>query len=309
VNGPRDLPELRLWLLDMWRGPFLAHAATSVADRFMDDPRYAHLDPHAEPHFLNRAELWWITPEMSRLVRRAAESLPPTTLTEELIPKNKVVFAVFAEPLIGTDAEIEGSEMNVRALLWYRCRVVLDPNPDHHYATVAMYGDAPTYMPDDVPYVPLGHTDWRYGTDTEVPTFNPRPDDADATRLESMAQDRRWLAALNLLAAEPLAETRIVRQTNKAKIRRYQRDGIPGDVRLVGLRTAPQSEAGEDEPRKVNWSHRWVVGQDTGGFWKQVVYGPGRSLRRPQWIMPYEKGPKNKPLVIKDTVRVVREDP
>jgi hypothetical protein len=308
ITSPRDLPELRLWLLDMWHGPFAAHAAASAMDHDVGDPRYVHLDARTEVHFLKLAELWWISPEMSTLVRRAAESLPPTTLTEDLIPQDRPVLAFFAEPLIGSDAAVAGNEMKVRTLMWYSGRVVSDPNPNHMYATVSMHADAPDYLEGAWPYVPVGRTDWLYGTDTEAPTIPPAPGDDNAVRLASMAEDRRWLAALALLAAEPLAQASIVRQTNKSKVRKLRRSGLPSDVRLVGLRTAPTESSGAGGHRKVEWSHRWIVGQDTGGFWKQVPYGPGKSLRRPKWIMPFEKGPKDKPLIIKDTVHVLRED-
>lgn len=302
VDGPRDLPDLRLWFLDMWKGPFRPFVHTDDL-RFAGDPRFGHLEVLPEIELLSEAELWWITPEMSRLISHAAASLPPTTLTDELIPRGRPVFAWFAEPLLGDDAAIEGHQITVRALL-YSSQAHIIWEPDTRYATVSMYSQTPF---EELPFAPVGRTDWRYGDDTEEPSFDARPDDDDARRAASMAQDRRWLAALNLLAAQPLAEQSIVKQTNKARIRKYRRTGLPSDVRLVGLRTAPREDSAEPgESRAVNWSHRWIVGEESGGFWKQQAYGPGWSLHRPIWILPFEKGPKDKPLIVKDTVHVLR---
>jgi hypothetical protein len=124
-----------------------------------------------------------------------------------------------------------------------------------------------------------------------------------------MAQDRRWLAALVLLAREAVSSSRTDGPTNKSVIRRLRKAGdYPTDVRVIDLNraVADPAEPGDAKGGKVTHDHRWTVGEDTGGFWKQVVYGPGRSLRRPQWIMPYIAGPKDKPLKPKETVRVVR---
>lgn len=290
----------------MWNGLYDLHARMSQPVVTGDDPRFTHLDADAERHFLNDAELWWVTPEMSALVRHAADSLPPTTLTEDLIPKHKTVLAFLAEPLVGIDAGIEGHDMRVQILMWYHIKLIWDPTGD--FITTSMYAQTPQYP--EAPYMPVGRTDWRYGTDTEAVTFNPGNANADDdNRLASMAQDRRWLAALVLLAAQPLAEHTTVCLTNKSRLRAYRKkSNLPHNVRLVDVRRTIREAATNSEGRKVDWTHRWMVGADTGGFWKQVVYGPNRSLRRPQWIMPFIKGPKDKPLILKDTVHVVRGD-
>ena len=62
---------------------------------------------------------------------------------------------------------------------------------------------------------------------------------------------------------------------------------------------------GEDGGQ-VEWSMRWMVGLETGGFWRKQPVGPGRSERKLTWINPYMKGPDDKPLVIRPTVHTVR---
>lgn len=50
------------------------------------------------------------------------------------------------------------------------------------------------------------------------------------------------------------------------------------------------------------YDHRFIV----SGHWREQAYGPNHSERRRQWIAPFVKGPRDKPLVLKDTVRVWR---
>lgn len=47
---------------------------------------------------------------------------------------------------------------------------------------------------------------------------------------------------------------------------------------------------------------RWIV----RGFWREQPYGKGHALRRRQWIPPFVKGPSDKPLIRKETVRILR---
>jgi hypothetical protein len=63
-------------------------------------------------------------------------------------------------------------------------------------------------------------------------------------------------------------------------------------VRLRRHREAPTN----NDPRDVHWTHRWEV----HGGWQWRRYGPGHSLRRQVWIGVYIKGPKDKPLILKD---------
>lgn len=58
-------------------------------------------------------------------------------------------------------------------------------------------------------------------------------------------------------------------------------------------RSKPSGEARE-------YSHRWEV----RGHWRNQSYGPRHSLRRSVWVEPYVKGPKDKPLHRKMSVKV-----
>lgn len=54
---------------------------------------------------------------------------------------------------------------------------------------------------------------------------------------------------------------------------------------LPKFRANPAVERRDYEPSGKTIAAHWVR-----GYWKRVVYGPGRALRRRQWIMPYRTG-------------------
>lgn len=58
--------------------------------------------------------------------------------------------------------------------------------------------------------------------------------------------------------------------------------------------------ADDDERVRREYSHHFIV----RGFWRNQAYGPNHSLRRRQWVPPFVKGPSDKPLICKETVRI-----
>lgn len=76
-------------------------------------------------------------------------------------------------------------------------------------------------------------------------------------------------------------------------------------VKMLVLREnlhRPGGSADDDERVRREYSHRFIV----RGFWRDQAYGPNHSLRRRQWIPPFVKGPADKPLICKETVRIWR---
>lgn len=65
----------------------------------------------------------------------------------------------------------------------------------------------------------------------------------------------------------------------------------PSPIKLVYLRKREQRKK-DGEVSSVEWSCRWVVGH----HWKLQAHGPRHSLRKLVFILPYVKGPDDKPL-------------
>jgi hypothetical protein len=126
----------------------------------------------------------------------------------------------FARPLIGTDANL-GTPIETQMVMWGRALIppadAADASgPDLSWERRGAFAAERHAGPDGrVPAISMriygrgsgrwhqqGGTDWHFGADTEALT----DDGFDDLHRDSMAEDRRWLAALWLLAAQPLAE-------------------------------------------------------------------------------------------------------
>jgi hypothetical protein len=318
VNGPRELPDFRLWLIDQWRvGGFFDRVASlqqqAGAAWTEDGELVFNLNPPTQRKFLPKAELWWVTEDMAGLIDHSAKTLPETTLNDDLVPADYGLIR-FARPLMGTQSDT-GESISTHAIVWGRRTRKRD-----NFASIlitsyefkakgeemgnAVYGY--TTAPQDM-WAPTGSTTWTWGVNTDEVAWQGF--EGQDVRNDSMAEDRRWLAATWLLASQPLAAS-VTHKAERSVGRRSQRANVDSDVRVVDLRPRPRREPGdgEDSQRKEH-DHRWIVGGPNGdGFWRQQACGPGWSERRPKWILPYVAGPDDKPLRVKETVRVLRGD-
>lgn len=314
VTRPRQLPEFRLWLLKQWQPGELFW---NVAEFHRNDnplPRneWVNLEAAFDDRALPGAQLYWVTPEMCALIDRASRTLPPTTLTKELMPAPEGL-VWFEDLLMGMPAQDAPRELlrdgeddlntsiPIRAILWGES--LIPPGP---YEAVGIA----TYVEHGGFLSPAGRTDWEWGVDSDEPIDERIRD--DQRRVDSMAEDRRWMATFWLLLSQTgMADTSIVRpQPRDIRAGKRKAPGIPAsgfDVRVVDVhapKRSPQAPASE-LVRKVDWTHRWIVDP----FWRQQAYGPHHSLRRPMLIGPYVKGPADRPLIVKETVRVLRDAP
>lgn len=344
VTSPRQMPDFRLWLLGQWRpeGTFGQNAAFNAAMKpktVMNGTTVVAVDPSTERTSLPLAALWWVTDEMSQLIDHASRTLPPTTLTDELCPDDHGL-VVFADRLHGTTADT-GEELLVKALSWAFGRSLA--TGEEEIAVTSYYWLEPGELmteallredvrPDDIVievadvevdglptqimlvrrpapagrWVVGGLSNWVKGTDTSAVPFAGYT--GDDVAMASIEEDRRWLAALWLMSALPVAET-TVEPGDRAARKRSARANVGSDVRLVGVRPRAITNSTKGEGGERNYSHRWIVGGDTGGFWRQQACGRGYSQHRPVWIEPYIAGPEDKPLHVKETVKILKEDP
>lgn len=108
------------------------------------------------------------------------------------------------------------------------------------------------------------------------------------------------LNAVFALSQEPgVAELRDARQERGGAGTR--RPSHASRVKMLVLRQV-DSGPWADGDDGCRYSHRFIV----RGCWRNQAYGPRHSLRRRQWIPPYVKGPADRPLIVKETVRIWR---
>jgi hypothetical protein len=116
----------------------------------------------------------------------------------------------------------------------------------------------------------------------------------------------RILHAYWLLMSQTIVE-QSKEKGDRAQRRRLERENCPTEVVVIQFRKRKYyNERGEEteESKKIDWSHRWLV----GGHWRWQPYKDPVSkgeIKKRIWINPYVKGPEDKPLVMKDKVYVL----
>jgi hypothetical protein len=115
---------------------------------------------------------------------------------------------------------------------------------------------------------------------------------------QQIANDDWHVAALKRIAALFLfMEQRILitpqHRAERHTRKRLERNGWQHEplVRVVELRRKQAKSQHDGEHEAIDWSHQWIV----SGHWRQQWY-PSLNANQPRWIMPYVKGPEDKPL-------------
>ena len=116
----------------------------------------------------------------------------------------------------------------------------------------------------------------------------------------------RILHAYWLLMSQTIVEQ--AKETgDRNQRRRLERENCPTEVVVVQFRKRKYlNERGEEteESKKIDWSHRWLV----GGHWRWQPYkdpASGGEIKKRIWISPYVKGPEDKPFIPKDKVFIL----
>ena len=324
VRGPREIPDLRLWLADEWapgrvfRRAQAVRAAEVEAAVFPPDmdrsdwERKTESASDWERRTLLEAELWWVAPSMVELTKLAAESIPADVTAADLPIPAESGFVVFGSPIVGTDV-MSGKGIIVDAVAWNaRTRVPGDPShprqvalsmSSYRYVSIDDFmssdGDPAAADPALRPpmgspgllWLPMGRSDWPVTDGINVAPW-PMADHV----LASFVEDRRLVAALFTLLAQQGITTRTIEKPERAAIRRHKRAGIDpnlADVQVVELRRPRYVDGDKPEGDGVAWSKRWLV----GGHMRWQPCGEGRKDRKLIFIAPYVKGPDDKPFV------------
>jgi hypothetical protein len=263
------LPKVRDRLGELVRGP---HGLPGLlADRQRRDAIAAGLD---------RAKLYWIDPEFTALIAEVHADLPPTHITDRIVPAGDglLVWPRPASPRFHITAASWTTRPGGWDILCYRS---IGPGlPDK--AMADLRHQVGWLLPIHAATVPRGHC-----VDGQDPLASL------VTALLLIAQQ---LTVSEATAVEPKI------RKSYARARR-----TPPDVRLVRIKPTvprPQAAAGRVPRAKTGRAepdHRfWVSGHE-----RQQAYGPGSSLRRLIVVDPFLKGPEDLPIKASTTVRIL----
>lgn len=232
---------------------------------------------------LENAESYWCSSQVADLVTSTSETLPSSTrLYRDMLPSDSG-FMWLQRPLAGRFV------LPSAALAWQH-----DTHKDFgQIAWVQTF-----YVQNEAPgFWPMYPMPWKYGlTPTEAVDdviehgFLGRQ--AMIEKEGPPLRERNWFLSFLLFVQQRILiapQQRIERHARK----RLERTGYQHEplVRVVELRRKQAKSEHNGEHESVEWSHQWVV----SGHWRQQWY-PSLNANQPRWIMPYVKGPEDKPL-------------
>lgn len=322
----RDVPRLRDSLLEAWRSGLLHRMLMMHAGNLHFPYHPGTLFPWTVEEYvpwlgdrLAEADLFYVTRDMSQVVRQAAQAAPYYQVAQDQQPA-RAGFVVFGDSVCtitdanATDGSVRpGERSEIVAALWAwvddcgggepGVHLVTLQDSDVMLATRRAETDEQTLMQARGDWGPLAYHDefpLPWGT-------RPYAGAADKHRLGNQpiaAVQSTWIMMTQRITVE-----RQVCAGTRQQRRAAQREGRPEPaVREVTLRRAsPAEDRQQQEPggsgRK--YTKRWVVGEY--GYWRNTWY-PSVQEHRQQFVFvpSYVKGPDGAPLVGGERVNTLR---
>lgn len=274
---PRSLPDERLAILKSPQLGSTFKAGFAYPDAVRGDEAVQTLLTEVA-----RAPLYWCSTDMASLVEAAHPTMPDQKL-EQIDPPSPRGLVFMETPFTDPDTSILGADIPTNAFLW-----MVNYVSDRGIWAVNIV--SLTNVSGGVGWFVPGFETW--------PVGECRQDAANPID----ASDRGRLAALWTMAQQPRICPPTTTHPDRPTARRVKAAGLPpdaGDVRLIDLRRPSGSTSSAEST--IEYSHRWMV----SGHWRNQ-WMPASKTHRAQWIAPHVKGPDDKPLVIRDDVRVIR---
>lgn len=252
------------------------------------------------------AEPYFVDAQISDLVAASAQSLPEWSLTPDMFPTPDG-FAYFARPIqLPITPEDDGHPSLLHAIAWVQAEESHSPaaNDGSIYQLEKRHGGelsigvAVSFMVQahqGMDYIePTGVSLMRYGSSFGEIT-GKIPEMEQSGRVQNGAKLHAKLSvlgALLLFIAQKLVISTpepVDRATRRAAQREQRPE--PAPIRVIRLRRVVYESGHKTPGGSVDWAWQWAV----RGHWRQQAFGPNHSLRRPQWISAYWKGPEDAP--------------
>jgi hypothetical protein len=253
--------------------------------RVADGLSYVYADVHGR--LLESCPTYYVSAEMTSVAQLAAHQMPAEPLLPTDLP-SPTGFCVWECPMVVKD--VRGKDVVVVGFSWTSnynkgVQIVLysdpfDPRDDYSNSI----GGKPEEIIKGGRFLPVGTGSWVFN---DPPSNDP---------VEFMVPRAVWkLMGQTLCCVKHTQPERAVRRRLE---REKSRDWARSLVRVVTLRREVTGETKAAADRPLEWTHRWLV----SGHWRNQ-WCPGLKTHRLRWITPYVKGPVDKPLIVKATVK------
>lgn len=228
------------------------------------------------------AEPFYVTPIICNLLFDAAKSIPRSwTLAEHTlyVPAGFVWLGAQYIPSEGGP---------VVAMVWATMaaregRYILPSSEDSGERVAAIgffYRVTGWPMP-----LPAQMSLWKFGGDLQAPIeggYNPEVADQERCQFATLMT----FLQQRILVSPKFVADRVARR----RVERAARKPPTKEIRVIALRRV-ERRTGEAEQRDVEWTCQWIV----RGHWRNQWH-PRPKHYQPKWIVPYVKGPEDKPL-------------
>jgi hypothetical protein len=264
----------------------LRYVQSPGARRFMKD--LVNLDDRTDAWIANTVQMldqgdpYYWSPDLCQVAESITQEIPPWMMEDSAIPSTSGVMW-FEQPLTmpeitNDDGDSYGDDIN--GFGWLRVE------HDGLFGVELTFFTTP--RPLHVKMLPTHNVTWYFG-ETQTECANRRQ-----SRQEDFERRLSLVASTFTLVNQRITVTDRTR-TERGTRRRLHKIGWDRDpsIRVVKLRrTAYEFDQRDANQKSVEWSCQWVV----SGHWRQQPVGPGRTDRRPTFILPYVKGDPTKVL-------------
>jgi hypothetical protein len=262
-------------------------ALRSTRQLLRDDPKAPEWFHQVRDHLRQASCYAWNTETTAALVS-AARTVPPATLFQRAVLPSPLGWWWFEAP-VKLPHRIDDSIDHIVALLWGPA------GPEEPAGIVVrMFVRARFTFVDPFPFAQIHIRD---GDRLDV-TLSAVQLESDPEFKEAELHAAVWILSV-LMAGATWLQSRVVSWTSghierhrRKQLAREANAPLPSDVKVIELRRAESmARAPDGSGEVVDWSCRWVV----DGHWRNQPYKDEHKL---VYIMPYVKGPADKPLKV-----------
>jgi hypothetical protein len=242
-------------------------------------------------HLLARAEPYFLDGEIQQWIMDSMDSFPHDICIGDVLPPSNMGWILFERPIMGTAEQSLGFSGGWEALAWSTVdKWIPNIKSDEETPIVAL----DYYHRTDDGYLVLGSSQrWHFGDglrewEAAQPTGGEQRDEAAHRK---MMLQHSFIISLFAFMNQPFSTVES-RRLPRAHRRSLQREiGLEDpQVKVITLRRT-QHAKGHPAVGSKEWACRWFV----KGHWRNQYYSRTQK-NLPLWIMPYMKGPEDKPL-------------
>ena len=292
-----DAIHALLEAIDVWKSGIGDQMAVQLAAREMKTQGFAPSPAdlkNAAIHLLERAEPYFLDGEIQEWIMDSMASFPRDIAIGDVLPPSDMGWILFERPIMGTAEQAYGFPGGWEALAWSTTDRWLTKATDTKSGEDLPIVALEYYHRTENGYLVLGSSQrWPFGESLREWEEAQPADGQQRNEVEhrKMMMEHDFIISLFAFMNQPFSTVES-RRLPRASRRSFQREtGLEGpQIKVITLRRA-QHTKGQSNSSSTEWAYRWFV----KGHWRNQYYSRTQQ-NSPLWIMPYMKGPEDKPL-------------